>query len=287
MSGEPPRRGFFQRMFGSSDPLGREEQGLHPMNATPNANTNNAPLGGANNSGHGMMNKPALPTSVITTNESLLIPPEDKLLLYRALVGIDATPALRSGGNYKRSGQNLGLYNRVLRSEAWAKQRYKFFAILINTCLGIQIVVAAALTALGAASGPHGAVTTFGAINTIMAGILTYLKGSGLPDRMKLYQNEWRNVREYIEQRERELCLAGCQLDVEEEIFTIERMYEGVKREIQATKSGGKSRQSEHQPPQTRRYLQQVGEKSDRADTSKKAEPTSPVSTPEPVLEKH
>lgn len=71
-----------------------------------------------------------------------------------------------------------------------------------------------------------------------MAGILTYLKGSGLPDRLKHYQNEWRNIREYIEQRERELCLVGCELDVQEQIQIVERMYEGVKREIEATKSG-------------------------------------------------
>ncbi|KAL4765054.1 uncharacterized protein BDW70DRAFT_147353 [Aspergillus foveolatus] len=162
------------------------------------------------------------------TDASVLIPPSDKLLVFRALTGID-TP-------------NIGIYTRVVRAETKAAKRYRFHAALINTCLGIQIVVAAALTALGAARGPHNAVTAFGAINTIVAGILTYLKGSGLPDRLKHYQNEWRNIREYIEQRERELCLEGCGLDVEEEIRIIEQMYEGVKREIEATKSGGDNR---------------------------------------------
>ena len=50
------------------------------------------------------------------------------------------------------------------------------------------------------------------------------------------------NIREYVEQRERELCLDGCELDVQEEIIVVERMYEGVKREIESTKSGGENR---------------------------------------------
>ncbi|KAL3490185.1 hypothetical protein BJX62DRAFT_142152 [Aspergillus germanicus] len=180
--------------------------------------------------------------TVTGTDSSILIPPTDKLLVFRALTGIDSAPALNVLHHSTRTAPNVGIYTRVVKAEMKAASRYRFHAILINTCLSIQIVVAAALTALGAARGPHNAVTAFGAINTIMAGILTYLKGSGLPDRLKHYQNEWRNIREYIEQRERELCLHGCELDVEEEIQIIEQMYEGVKREIEATKSGSDNR---------------------------------------------
>lgn len=54
---------------------------------------------------------------------------------------------------------------------------------LISVALIMQLIVAAALTALGAADGNHGAVTVFGGINTVIAGFLTYLKGSGLPNR--------------------------------------------------------------------------------------------------------
>ncbi|KAL4973808.1 hypothetical protein BDW66DRAFT_161776 [Aspergillus desertorum] len=189
------------------------------------------------------------------TDASVLIPPSDKLLVFRALTGID-TP-------------NIGIYTRVVQAETKAAKHYRFYATLINTCLGIQMVVAAALTALGAARGPHNAVTAFGAINTIVAGTLTYLKGSGLPDRLKHYQNEWRNIREYIEQRERELCLDGCGLDVEEEIQIIEQMYEGVKREIEATKSGGDSRASGRDRTSTRRQIiQQIEQRREYAPRS-------------------
>ncbi|ODM21455.1 hypothetical protein SI65_02299 [Aspergillus cristatus] len=176
--------------------------------------------------------------TVTQTDRNHLIPPEDKLLVFRALTGIDTVPALTIPHHSDRHAPNVGIYERVVRAEQSADSRYRFFSVLINVCLGIQVVAAAAITALGAASGPHSAVTAFGALNTIMAGILTYLKGSGLPDRLKHYQNEWRNIREYIEQRERELCLVGSELDVQEEIQIVEHMYEGVKREIESTKSG-------------------------------------------------
>ncbi|PYI08752.1 hypothetical protein BO78DRAFT_309724 [Aspergillus sclerotiicarbonarius CBS 121057] len=233
---------------------------------------------------------PAKPLAIITTQAGSLIPPDDKLLVFRALTGIDSIPALTTLHHFRRTAPNIGIYTRVVRAEQSAATRYRFFSILINVCLGIQIVVAAALTALGAASGPHSAVTAFGAINTIMAGVLTYLKGSGLPDRLKHYQNEWRNVREYIEQRERELCLDGSTLDVQEEILFIEYMYEGVKREIEATKSG-ENRSSPREGYNRRAFLpQQSKPSSSRYSSSSTAErPTAtPVRSPERVvLEKH
>lgn len=226
----------------------REEQGFPPMHGQgipPHpmmADAQQQPLPGGMTPGGPGHDIPPKRLTLSTTEAGSLIPPYDKLLVFRALTGIDSVPALTSLNQFVRSAPNVGIYTRVVRAEQASAHRYRLFSILINTCLSIQIVVAAALTAIGAASGPHSAVTAFGAINTIMAGILTYLKGSGLPDRLKHYQNEWRNIREYIEQRERELCLYGCDLDIQEEIQIIEHMYEGVKRELEATKSGGENR---------------------------------------------
>jgi len=98
-------------------------------------------------------------------------------------------------------------------------------------------VVAAALTALGAGNGPHSLVTIFGAIDTVIAGLMTYLKGSGFPDRLKYHQTQWTGIREYIEQRERELCKENCTLDVEAEVLEIERMYEEIKEDVEMSTS--------------------------------------------------
>ena len=165
---------------------------------------------------------------------------EDKLANFRLLVGIHSTrtsgpthgslPRLDFDG---RAAPNLGMYNRVVHREQQAKRSYKFASVMINSCLGVQIVVAAALTALGAANSSHRAVTAFGAINTVIAGMLTYLKGSGLPNRIRYYENEWKRVREYIEQRERDFSRPDCNLDVYEIVSIIEAMYEEVKTDVQ------------------------------------------------------
>lgn len=133
-----------------------------------------------------------------------------------------------------RAAPNLGIYNRVCHREQQAKRSYKFASVLINGCLGLQIVVAAALTAMGAAGSSHIGVTAFGAINTVIAGLLTYLKGSGLPNRLRFYENEWKKVREFIEQRERDFSRPNCRLDVYEVVRVIETMYEEVKADVQS-----------------------------------------------------
>jgi hypothetical protein len=231
-----------------------------------------------------------------------LIPINDKLLVFRALTGIDSVPALTEAGHLARSAPNVGIYTRVIDNETKAQRAYKIFNFLINTCLGIQVVVAAAVTALGAASGPHSAVTAFGAINTIMAGVLTYLRGSGLPDRLKHYQNQWKSLREYIEQREREFCLVNCDLDVQEEVFMVESMYQRVKSEMETTQSTD-SKTQQPDDPRIRRsvlppshdsaYKGPVAAKradtvphSDAMSARRESRPVSPITIPHPVLDK-
>lgn len=194
-----------------------------------------------------------------SNNNPSLLPPNDKLRVYRALAGIETLPGLTSNtpssNPFKfhrqptiestRVAANIGIYRRVIDGEALAQKRYRYFSTLINTCLAIQIVVAASLTAIGAARGPYKAITAFGAINTIMAGILTYLKGSGLPGREKNYENEWAKLRMYIEQRERELCLVGSELDIEEEIEIVERMFRDIRREMEGGSGEARSQPNE------------------------------------------
>lgn len=231
------------------------------------------------------------------TKPDHLIPQNDKLLMFRALTGIDSVPALTEGGHLLRTAANIGIYTRVVSNETKAARGFRFFNWLINICLGIQIVVAAAVTSLGAASGPHSAVTAFGAINTIMAGTLTYLRGSGLPDRLKASQNKWKNVREYIEQREREFCLVGCTLDVQEEVFIVESMYQSLKAEMETTKSNGDTKTQQPDDPRIRRSLLPKSHalcghhpsstpvsRADVAGPQQQDGPMSPITAPEAAL---
>lgn len=182
------------------------------------------------------------PLTIITTDENALVPHRDKLLVFRSLTGIDTVPTVSNDGHAERAAPNLGIYPRVIKAERKAARGFKVYNIIVNVCLGTQIVVAASLTALGAADGSRVAVTAFGAINTIIAGFLTYLKGSGMPQRLKFIQDEFKAVREHIEQREREFCLADCPLDPVVEAAVIDEMYQDAKQDLEGKNksSGGK-----------------------------------------------
>ncbi|KAL5345169.1 hypothetical protein ACLOAV_010125 [Pseudogymnoascus australis] len=162
---------------------------------------------------------------------------DERLIIFRHLTGITSHPSmvqsqLSPGG---RAAPNLGIYARVVKNEANAKSGYKNFSWLINGCLGLQVIVAASLTALGAADASHSAITALGAINTVVAGLLTFLKGSGLPNRLTYYHTEWKKIREFIEQRERDFSRPGCDLDVHVVVRMIETMYEEVKKDMEAS----------------------------------------------------
>ena len=128
----------------------------------------------------------------------------DRLSVFREEVGI--VDVLSLGPKVlKRSAPNIGIYQRVVSAEKNARLQYYASASLINSCLLLQIIFAAIITALGAANGSHAAITGVGAANTVIAGLLSFTKGQGLPNRLLQYQNTLRKVREYIEQRERDL----------------------------------------------------------------------------------
>lgn len=78
---------------------------------------------------------------------------DDNLNMFRLLVGIISHPSM--GPNFRhpagnRPAANLGIYARVVHNELTAKKGYKRMSLLINSCLGLQIIVAASLVALGA-----------------------------------------------------------------------------------------------------------------------------------------
>ncbi|RYP75940.1 hypothetical protein DL770_007320 [Monosporascus sp. CRB-9-2] len=167
---------------------------------------------------------------------SYLIPTDDPLTMFRLMVGIVTSDQLGftvSSPVGTRPAANIGIYARVVHSEQNAKDSFKVFSAVVNACYFLQIVVAAGLTAMSAGGARQGAITTFGAINTVIAGFLTFLKGSGLPGRLKYYGNEWKKIREYIEQRERDFAREGCTLDVYEVVETIEKMYSNTKQDIE------------------------------------------------------
>lgn len=153
----------------------------------------------------------------------------NRLSVFREQVGISDVLELGPRAS-RRPAPNVGIYNRVATEEYKAKLQYYASALVINACLLSQVVFASALTALGAGNGLHTQITALGAANTVIAAILTFTKGSGLPNRLRQYQCTLRKVREYIEQRERDFAQLDCQLDLVHEMKIIKGMYEEARQ---------------------------------------------------------
>lgn len=152
----------------------------------------------------------------------------DRLSAFREAIGItDVMPLLH--GEKKRNAANIGIFKRIVDTESNARHQYYAVAFLINACLLLQIIIASALTALGASGSSHVAITIFGALNTVIAGMLSFTKGQGLPNRLRQYQNTLRKVREYIEQRERDFSQLDCAYDLQAEIGIIVAMYNSAR----------------------------------------------------------
>lgn len=161
-----------------------------------------------------------------------------KLLKFQTLTGICSPNVLRSAPTLARPAPNQGIYKRTVDEETKVKLQYAVSNYVVNVGGMLHIVVGAALTALGAANGPSAIVTILGALNTVIAGLLTYLKGQGLPMRLEQYLHLLRTLREHIEEREREFLEPDCSLDVDDEIKRIAKMYQEVRQTAQDNAPG-------------------------------------------------
>jgi hypothetical protein len=65
-----------------------------------------------------------------------------------------------------------------------------------------QVILGAALTALGASESSHILITVFGAMNTIIAGLVAYLKSRGQPMRARMFRDDLERVVDEIENSE-------------------------------------------------------------------------------------
>lgn len=73
-------------------------------------------------------------------------------------------------------------------------------------------------------------------MNTVSAAFLTFLKGSGLPNRFKYYQDELSKLRWQIEQRERDFWMGnGKLMDPLEEVSIIEQLFERIQADIESS----------------------------------------------------
>jgi hypothetical protein len=94
------------------------------------------------------------------------------------------------------------LYGRAVHRRNTQNRTYLLTASLSNTLLLSQVVLGAALTGLGASASSHILITVFGALNTIIAGVVAYLKSRGQPMRARMFRDDLDRVVDEIENSE-------------------------------------------------------------------------------------
>ena len=172
------------------------------------------------------------------------IPASSLLRQYQDLIGITEPDIISTTANRPYSAKhwyqpkkrinNTGLYRSIVDQKAKAAVGYYFSSTVINSSLGIQIVIAATITALAAFGTYRIPVVVLGALNTVLAAILTYMKGQGLPTRCLQYRNDLRRVKEYADAKEREFALGlGPNLLPLTEFESLRKLFEDARKNFE------------------------------------------------------
>src|SRR4051812_38651985 len=94
------------------------------------------------------------------------------------------------------------LRRKLGRKVKHQKAQYHLVDFAFNLLAVAQVMIGAAITALGPNGGEHMlAITILGAFNTSIAGILALLKGRGYPQRLRRNMVELENVLDFIQER--------------------------------------------------------------------------------------
>lgn len=97
----------------------------------------------------------------------------------------------------------VGIYRAVIKAKRNKMWQFRAMWCVVLFCHFAQIIIGAALTALGPLANDHGVVITIlGALNTVIAGILALVSGQGVPDRIQKDEIGYRKIQDWIEETE-------------------------------------------------------------------------------------
>lgn len=131
---------------------------------------------------------------------------DESLLIFRRAVGINSDRATTfADGETLEKGRRhaVGIYLSVIQHQKRKRITHHTFGVLLYVCHFLQIVLAAVLTALGPnAKNYEVVITILGAVNTVTAGVLAVLKGSGVIERLSKDEVEFKKLQDWIEETE-------------------------------------------------------------------------------------
>lgn len=136
------------------------------------------------------------------------LPPRDNddesLIIFRRAIGINYTLAAADTVSMEEGRRRaVGIYRAVIKAKRNKMWQFRAMWCVVLFCHFAQIIIGAALTALGPLANDHGVVITIlGALNTVIAGILALVSGQGVPDRIQKDEVGYRKIQDWIEETE-------------------------------------------------------------------------------------
>ncbi|ETS72938.1 hypothetical protein PFICI_15330 [Pestalotiopsis fici W106-1] len=131
-------------------------------------------------------------------------PNDENLIIFRKAVGINYSKSHADFSTLEEGRKTAtGIYKMVIDAQVKKHIQHDFMTALMYFFYLAQIVIGAALTALGPSAPQYTLpITLLGAFNTIIAGVLALIKGSGQPQRLSKDQMGYRKLQDWIEETE-------------------------------------------------------------------------------------
>lgn len=128
---------------------------------------------------------------------------------------------------------NIGVWQNIRFEEVASQRRYYLYNTIVYGGLVSQLVISAVLILLGANSSDHHiAIAVLGSANGVITGILSLIRGQGLPNRLMQYANGLRKIREQIEWMEKEVRAKRRVVSYQEAV-ELRNLYEQTRADAQ------------------------------------------------------
>ncbi|TGJ81379.1 hypothetical protein E0Z10_g7383 [Xylaria hypoxylon] len=129
----------------------------------------------------------------------------ENLLIFRRALGINTHRDAADASGTVEEGRKtaIGIYRTVVETQTRMIIQYALLTAFLYLVYFAQIIIGAALTSIGAtATGHEKVITILGALNTVLAGLLALIKGSGQPQKLGKDRIGYRRLQDWIEETE-------------------------------------------------------------------------------------
>ncbi|KAI0904820.1 hypothetical protein F4824DRAFT_500315 [Ustulina deusta] len=152
----------------------------------------------------------------------------ENLLIFRKALGINLQRDVADGSGTLEEGRKtaIGIYRTVIQTQTRMAIQHALLTAFLYLVYFVQIVIGAGLTALGSTAAHYETtITILGAFNTVLAGVLALIKGSGQPQKLGKDRIGYRRVQDWIEETEALLAVGVIGRNRKEVGFLVESAF--------------------------------------------------------------